>query len=147
MLTLVILSFVSILPHNLAAPLHAKAVGNNPNSYPPITPTSSGSSDNTDNQPQYHGTGSNSDQHHSHGSDGSGNANGHHSTGSNSNQHHEHDGNGDSNGSNHHSAGSNSNQHHSHGDNDDGSDSEDDSYSDDGSGSEDDNNAIVEITQ
>ena len=100
MLTLVVLSFTSILPHNLAAPLYAKVAGNNPNSsYPPITPTSSGSSDNTDNQPQYHGTSSNNNQPYNHGSDGGGNDNGHHSTSSNNNQHHGHGNNGDGSGS------------------------------------------------
>lgn len=124
MLTLVVLSFTSILPHNLAAPLYAKVAGNNPNSsYPPITPTSSGSSDNTDNQPQYHGTSSNNNQPYNHGSDGGGNDNGHHSTSSNNNQ------------------------HHGHGNNGDGSGSEDDIYGDDGSGSEDDNSVTVEVTQ
>ena len=60
MLTLVVLSFAaSILPNNLTPTLYAKGVGNgsndpNPSSYPPITPTSSGSSDNGDNQAQHH---------------------------------------------------------------------------------------------
>ena len=130
MLTLVVLSFASILPHNLAAPLYAKVAGNNPNSsYPPITPTSSGSSDNTDNtdntdnQPQYYGTSSNNNQPHNHGSDGGGNDNGHHSTSSNNNQ------------------------PNGHGTNGDGSGSADDIYGDDGIGSDDDNSVTVEVTQ
>ena len=63
MLTLVVLSFAaSIWSHNLAAPLYAKTAEKDSNhsdssSYPPITPTSSGSSVNGgDSQPQHHDT-------------------------------------------------------------------------------------------
>ena len=88
MLTLVVLSFTSILPHNLAAPLYAKVAGNN---NPLILRLH-----------QLHQdlriiliinpnmTGSNNNQAHNHGSNGDGNGSDHQITGSNNNQHHRH---------------------------------------------------------
>ena len=80
MLTLVVLSFAaSLLPHSITTPLYAKIVEKGANhsdsSYPPITPTSSASSDNGDNQPQHNSTSSTNNQHHERngsGSNGSG---------------------------------------------------------------------------
>jgi hypothetical protein len=130
---LVVLSFVaSLLPHSFAAPLYAKTAEKNSShsdlSYPPITPTSSGSSDNGgDDQSQHHGasdsSGSSDNQHHG-ASDSSGSSdNQHHGAGGNSKQHHEH------------------HEHSSDGNGISDNDNIDSSYSSD----DEDNSAIVEI--
>ena len=77
MLTLVVLSFATtLLPYSLATPLYAKIVEKGANhsdsSYLPITPTSSASSNNGDNQPQHHRTRRTNNQHLEHHGDGSG---------------------------------------------------------------------------
>ena len=156
MLMLVVLSFVaSILSHNLAAPLYAKTAekgSNDPNSssYPPITPTSSGSSDNGGNiQPQHHGVAN--DQYHSSGSsDNGGNIQPQH-RGANNQHHHEHSSDYAGNSGDHHTTSSNNNQQHKH--HSDGSGNSDSSNgssdSSDNSDNSDDanNNAIIEITK